>query len=141
MVIDLGRQSVGSLNFSGEIIGIGMGRSGALYGVFNVSGDDILGVIDIEKGSIEKCANLPENTMRPTFSVLQAGVNTELLLANKGEGVWSYDGTKLRQVLTIENIVGNGQDILAMGFLWDGRVCVMSYEDENYVFRYIPVEW
>ena len=141
MVIDLGRQSVGSLNFSGEIIGIGMGRSGALYGVFNVSGDDILGVIDIEKGSIEKCANLPENAMRPTFSVLQAGVNTELLLANKGEGVWSYDGTELRQVLTIENIVGNGQDILAMGFLWDGRVCVMSYEDENYVFRYIPVEW
>ena len=100
-----------------------------------------MGVIDIEKGSIEKCANLPENAMRPTFSVLQAGVNTELLLANKGEGVWSYDGTELRQVLTIENIVGNGQDILAMGFLWDGRVCVMSYEDENYVFRYIPVEW
>lgn len=139
-VIDLGKQSVGTFHFGGEIIGMGMGRSGALYGVFIVDGDCILGTVTIENGSIEKCAVFPENSKRPTFSVIQEGVDTELLLANKGEGVWSYDGTDLKQVLSMEGINANGQDILAMGFLWDGRVCVMSYEEGNYVFRYVPVE-
>lgn len=139
-VIDAVNQSVETLHFSGMIAGIGIGRSGALYGVFNVEGNDILGIVDTESGSIEKCADFPENSVRPTFSVLQAGVNTELLLANMGDGIWSFDGTELKQELTLENIVSNGQDIIAMGFLWDGRVCIMSYEGGKYVFYYAPIE-
>lgn len=127
-------------HFGGEIKGIGMGRLGQLYGVFNVEGSDFLGILDTESGSIEKCVDFPENNMRPSFSVLQAGVDTELFLANKGDGIWSYDGAELKQMLTLENVVGNGQDILAMGFMWDGRVCVMSYEEGKYVFHYAPVE-
>lgn len=141
-VIDAVNQSVQTLQFSGSICGIGIGRSGALYGVFKVEGEgnEFLGIVQTASGSIEKCAELPENNMRPTFSVLQAGVSTELLLANMGDGIWNYDGTELKQALTLENIVANGQDILAMGFLWDGRVCIMSYENGKDVFHYLPVE-
>ena len=139
-VINVADQSVATFNLSGEILGIGIGRSGALYGMFNVEGNNFLGTIDTDSGTIEKCADLAENNLNSSFSILQAGVNTELLLANKGNGVWSYDGTELRQELVFEDIMANGQDILDMGFLWDGRVCVMSYEGEKYVFRYIPIE-
>lgn len=140
LVIDIEDQSVQLLHFSGEIIGFGRGRSGTLYGVFNVEDNDFLGIVDPGSGSIEKCVDFPENNVRPKFSVLQGGVDTELLLANMGDGIWSYDGTELRQEMTLENIVANEQDILAMGFLWDGRVCIMSYEDGAYVFCYTPVE-
>ncbi len=140
LVIDVVNQSVEPLHFSGEIIGFGRGRSGALYGVFDVEGNDILGVVDPHSGSIEKCAVLPENGIRPKFSTLQAGVATELLLANKGDGIWSYDGTELKQEMTLEDTVANGQDILAMGFMWDGRVCIMSYENGKYVFHYEPIQ-
>lgn len=139
-VINVAEQSVATLNFSGEIIGIGIGRSGALYGMFNVEGNNFLGTIDTDSGTIEKCADLAENNLNSSFSILQGGVNAELLLANKGNGVWSYDGTELKQELVFKDIMANGQDILDMGFLWDGRVCVMSYEGEKYVFRYIPIE-
>lgn len=139
-IIDAVNQSVAILHFSGSINGIGIGRSGALYGVFEVEGNEMLGIVDTENGSIEKCADLPENDVRPTFSALQEGVNTELLLANMGDGIWSYDGAELTQKLTLENIVANGQDILAMGFMWDGRVCIMSYEEGKYIFHYAPVE-
>jgi len=139
LVIDAMNQSVELLHFSGEIMGFGRGRSGALYGVFHVEGTDILGVVDPHGGSIEKCAELPENGIRPKFSTLQAGVNTELLLANKGDGIWSYDGTELKQEMTLGDIVADGQDILAMGFMWDGRVCIMSYENGKYVFHYEPI--
>lgn len=143
LVVDVADHSVQLLHFGGEIIGLGRGRSGALYGVFSVEGNDFLGVIDAESGSIRKCADFPENDVRPKFSVLQAGVNMELLLANMEDGVWSYDGTELKQEMTLDDIVANGQDILAMGFLWDGRVCVMSYEagqKGHYLFHYVPIE-
>lgn len=139
LVIDIGNYSAQRFDCDAYIDGIGIGRSGALYGVFNDGGNDFLGIVDIASGSIEKCAEFPGKD-RPSFSALQAGVNTELLLANMGEGVWSYDGTELKQERTLENIVANGQDIMAMGFLWDGRVCVMEYKDGKYVFHYAPIE-
>ena len=140
MILNTGQQSVEMLNFGGDIDGMGIGRSGALYGVFDAGEGDFLGLVDIEGGSIRKCAAFPENDTRPSFSVLQEGVGTEILLANKGDGIWSYDGEELKQVRLLDDMAANGQDILAMGFLWDGRVCVMSYEGEEYVFHYAPVE-
>lgn len=120
--------------------GLGVGRSGAVYGVFTQGGKSYLGIIDTESGSVEKCADFPENSVRPGFDALQPGASTELLLANRGEGVWSYDGTALELAVPLKDITANGQDISAMGFLWDGRVCVMSYENEQYVFHYVPAE-
>lgn len=138
-VIDTANQTVATLNFGGEIMGIGIGRSGALYGMFNVEGNNFLGRINTGSGSVEKCADLTE-TLNSSFSILQGGVNTELFLANKGNGVWSYDGTELKQELVFSDLLANGQDILAIGFLWDGRMCVMSHENGKDVFHYVPLE-
>lgn len=141
LAIDIGNYSTQRFDFDAYIAGIGIGRSGALYGVFRDGngGDDFLGIVDTVGGSIEKCAEFPGNA-RPTFSALQAGVYTELLLANMGDGIWSYDGAELTQERTLEGIVANGQDILAMGFLWDGRACVMNRQNGKYVFHYVPIE-
>lgn len=138
-VINVADRSVATLTFGGEIIGIGIGRSGALYGMFNVEGNNFLGRIDTGSGSVEKCADLAE-TLNSSFSILQGGANTELFLANTGNGVWSYDGAELKQELVFSDIGVNGQDILAIGFLWDGRMCVMSHENGKDLFRYIPLE-
>ncbi len=140
MILNTSEQSVEVLNFGGSIAGIGIGRSGALYGVFDAGEGDFLGLVDTDSGSIEKCAAFPENDARPSFSALQGGVSVELLLANMEDGVWSYDGEGLKQTVTLDNMVVNGQDILAMGFLWDSRVCIMSREDGKYIFHYAPAE-
>ena len=142
IMIDTENQSTVPLRFSeGSIDGIGVGRSGTVYGVFTPSrGISYLGSIDPYSGNVERCADFPENESRPSFSVLQGGVNTELILANKGEGVWCYDGAELKLSVPLKEMAGNGQDILDMGFLWDGRVCCMVYENQAYVFHYVPVE-
>ena len=141
LVVDMENQTATPLRYEeGSIDGIGVGRSGTVYGVFDQNGTTYLGSIDLYSGSVERCADFPENGYRPSFSALQEGVNTELLLANMGEGVWSYDGAELKLSVPLEELSGNGQDIMAMGFLWDGRVCCMVYENHKYVFRYVPAE-
>ena len=142
LMIDIENLSATPLRFGeGSIDGIGVGRSGTVYGVFTQTRDiSYLGSIDPYSGSVERCADFPENSSRPGFTVLQGGVNTELLLANTGEGVWSYDGEELELVVPLKELAGNGQDIYAMGFLWDGRVCCMVYEEHEHVFRYVPAE-
>lgn len=142
LMIDVENQSATPLRFGeGSIDGIGVGRSGTVYGVFTPTrGISYLGSIDPYSSSVERCADFPEDSLRPSFSVLQSGVNTELLLANTKDGVWSYDGEELKLSVPLEELAGNGQDIFVMGFLWDGRVCCMVYENHEYVFRYVPVE-
>ena len=141
-MIDVENQTAAPFRYEeGSIDGIGVGRSGTVYGVFDdQNGTTYLGSIDPRSGNVERCTDFPENSFRPSFSVLQGGVNTELLLANTGEGVWSYDGEELKLAVPLEELTRDGQDIMAMGFLWDGRVCCMVYENHEHVFRYVPVE-
>jgi len=123
-----------------ELQGLGIGKSGRIYGVYgNLMGEVSLGILEPEAGVLEQCAVFDEE-LYSSFSVLQPGVNTELLLANKGNGVWCYDGEELESVISIHDILGNGQDISAMGFMDDGRLCVMSNEDGQFRFYYVPVE-
>lgn len=120
--------------------GLGMGKSGQIYGVFtDDAGETYLGCLDPEMGEVEQCVSF-EKKLSSSFSVLQPGVNSELLLANRGDGAWRYDGEDLELAVSIGDILGNGQDISAMGFLNDGRLCVMSYENDRHVFYYVPVE-
>lgn len=126
----------------GETVeGLGIGKTGTVYGVFaDENREAYLGRLHASEGTVIRCAELPENNARLSFSILQPGTNTELLLADKGAGVWSYDGQEVKLAIPLKDIIGNGQDILAMGFLADGRCCVISYEDENYRFYYVPAE-
>ena len=121
--------------------GLGIGKSGTVYGVFGKESKEVyLSEIHIEENTVVHCAKLPENSSRLSFNIAQPGVNTELLLADKGAGIWSYDGQEITLTMPIKDVIGSGQDILAMGFLADGRCCVMSYEDRNYRFYYVPAE-
>lgn len=140
-----------------EVTGMGIGRSGKIYVSFlDETGEECLGYLETETGVIEQCASFGKR-LTASFSVLQPGVHTELLLANSAEGVWRYDGEKLEQLMeTVEifrigreigageqdegGACGSSQDIGAMGFLNDGRVCVMTYEEETHKFYYVPVE-
>ncbi len=126
----------------GETVeGLGIGKTGTVYGVFaDENREAYLGKLHAAEGTVIRCAELPENNSRLSFSILQPGVNTELLLADKGAGIWSYDGQEVKLAIPLKDIIGNGQDILAMGFLGDGRCCIMSYENERYRFYYVPVE-
>ena len=71
-------------------------------------------------------------------------VPTMNYIAVRGEGdknaAGGDDGQEITLTMPIKDVIGSGQDILAMGFLADGRGCVMSYEDRNYRFYYVPAE-
>lgn len=122
-----------------SLAGMGIGKSGQIYAVISNDTGAHLGKLDSETGTIEECAVF-DRELLSTFSILQPGTNTELLLANKGNGAFTYDGEKLELAVSVGSIMGNGQDIAAMGFLEDGRICVMGYEDDKILFHYVPVE-
>lgn len=124
-----------------SVRGLGIGRSGQVYGVFeNENGEEYLGSLNPETGYVERLADFPERGLQSSFDVLQPGAKWELLLANRGNGAWRYDGESLELKVSTGDILGNGQDIAAMGFLEDGRICVMSHENDTNVFYYVPVE-
>lgn len=127
-----------------NVAGLGTGRSGQVYGVFleEDSAGAYLASILPEDGSIERCPNGGFGALGAKFSSLQPGVNCELLLGNMAEGVWEYRDGELIKVLEAGELPCSGQNILAMGFLDDGRLCVMEYREQEMenVFYYVPAE-
>ena len=127
-----------------DVAGLGVGRSGQVYGVFLEEGDAgaYLARILPEDSSVERCPGGEFGALGAKFSSLQPGVNCELLLGNMAEGVWEYRDGELIKVLEAGDLPCSGQNILAMGFLNDGRLCVMEYRnrEETTVFHYVPAE-
>lgn len=123
-----------------SLYGLGIGRSGEVYGVFETAdGEAYLGCLNPEEGVVDKLTDIAQE-LYSSFEVLQPGVNSELLLANKGNGIWKYDGEQLELVCSVKEILGNGQDIAGMGFPGDGRACVMSYQQEKHRVDFKPIE-
>lgn len=127
-----------------DVAGLGVGRSGQVYGVFlggGVTGEYLARILP-EDSKVERCPGGEFGTLGAKFSSLQAGVNCELLLGNMAEGVWEYRDGELIRVLEAGELPCSGQNILAMGFLDDGRLCVMEYRDREKatVFHYVPAE-
>lgn len=127
-----------------DVAGLGVGRSGQVYGVFLEGGitGEYLARIMPEDGSVERCPGGEFGTLGAKFSSLQSGVNCELLLGNMAEGVWEYRDGELIKVLEAGELPCSGHNILTMGFLGDGRLCVMEYRDreKTTVFHYVPAE-
>lgn len=127
-----------------NVAGLGTGRSGQVYGVFleEDSTGAFLARILPEDGSIERCPSGGFDALGAKFSSLRPGVNCDLLLGNMAEGVWEYRNGELKKVIEIEDLPCNGQNILTMGFLDDGRLCVMEYREKEKlnVFYYVPAE-
>ena len=127
-----------------DVAGLGVGRSGQVYGVFleeDATGAYLARILP-EDGSVERCPGGEFGSLGAKFSSLQPGVNCELLLGNMADGVWEYRGGKLIKVLEGGELPCSGQNILTMGFLDDGRLCVMEYRDREMmnVFYYVPAE-
>lgn len=127
-----------------NVAGLGMGRSGQVYGVFVEKGftGAYLARILPEDNSVERCPGVEFGDLGAKFSSLQPGVNCELLLGNMADGVWEYRDEKLIKVLEAGELPCSGQSILAMGFLDDGRLCVMEYreQEKRNAFYYVPAE-
>lgn len=127
-----------------DVAGLGVGRSGLVYGVFleeDATGAYLARILP-EDGSVERCPGGEFGTLGAKFSSLQPGVNCELLLGNMADGVWEYRDGELIKVLEAGELPCSGQNILTMGFLDDGRLCVMEYRDreKTNVFYYVPAE-
>ena len=71
--------------------------------------------LETNEGTVIRCAELPENNSRLSFSILQPGANTELLFADKGAGIWSYDEKEIKLVIPLKDIIGNGPDMVEYG--------------------------
>ena len=127
-----------------NVAGLGTGKSGQVYGVFleEDSAEAYLAKILSEDGSIERCPGDGFGALGAKFSSLRPGVNCELLLGNMAEGVWEYRDGELIKVLGSAELPCSGQNILTMGFLDDGRLCVMEYREREMtnVFYYVPAE-
>lgn len=96
--------------------GLGIGKSGTVYGVFaDENREAYLGKLHAAEGTVIRCAKLPENNSRLSFSILQPGANTELLFADKGAGIWSYDEKEIKLVIPLKDIIGNGPDMVEYG--------------------------
>ena len=127
-----------------DVAGLGVGRSGQVYGVFfeeDATGTYLAKILP-EDGSLERCSGGEFSALGAKFSSLRPGVNCELLLGNKAEGVWEYRDGKLVKVLETMELPCSGQDIIDMGFLNDGRLCVMEYQEreKRNVFYFVPAE-
>lgn len=125
-----------------DVAGLGTGRSGQVYGIFyqEDSRELYLAKVSAADGSLEPCPGVDFDGLRVKFSSLRPGVNCELLLANREGGAWEYRDGELIKVIGSDELPCGGQDIQAMGFLNDGRLCVMEYRDGNNVFHYLPAE-
>lgn len=123
-------------NGSNEIEGIGMGKSGALYCTYT-SQDGTTELAKLQDGAL-----LPVSAKLPPadaiYSGIYAGTDTELLLFNKAKGVFSYDGNAVEERVPLVEFPISGQMISGYGILLDGRICVITQEEGNTTFYYIP---
>lgn len=122
----------------GDVEAVGNGKSGAIYCIYRMeNGEEIIG--RVEEEAVVPCgAALPASN--GSYSAIAAGTDTELLLFHKGAGVYACDaeGDFLEHRITGAELPVSGQDIAGYGFLSDGRLVLLSQEDGETVFHYIP---
>lgn len=120
----------------GKIEGIGMGRSGDIYCIYQKeSGERELA--RREESSIIPCdAEIPKADA--IYAGIYAGTDSELLLFNKDSGIFIYDGKEVEVRVPGTELPVSGSRINGYGILSDGRLCIMTQEEGNTIFYYIP---
>ncbi|MCM1561435.1 MAG: hypothetical protein NC123_18155 [Butyrivibrio sp.] len=122
-----------------QLVGLGTGRSGQVYGmVYSQDGQYL--VMLKENGEIESCPNGEFQDMPIIIDCLRAGVQCELLIGNGAYGAWIYEAGSLEQVVSADEMPYKGQDVEGFGFLNDGRLCIMGYGDGVHTIECLPVE-
>lgn len=121
----------------GRMEAIGCAKDGSIYCIYMTEdGEEILGCVEADR--VTDCGvSMPE--VHASYSSMVAGTDTELLLFNKEGGVFTYSAntnTLESRVISADLPVA-GQEISGCGFLGDGRLCLMSQEEEAATFYYI----
>ena len=133
----------------GWIYEVAVRKDGEFYFLYRGEKDTPeFGVLDVEKGSIQKEDSqllLPANE---TYSAMYAGTDTNLLLFSPISGIWAYDGEKgiLENRVTISDIgFEKDMEFWPLNFLPDGRLLLLgqripdgSTETQDYLMKYIP---
>ena len=127
-----------SISCEGYIAAIGSGRSGIVYCVYeNEDGVEILSRI-IEGTISSEGIKLPHHNTG--YSRIEEGTDTEVLMCSLSGGVYTYDEGEGEVVQRIKGseLPIQDEDISGHGFVGDGRLCLLGYEDGKMVFYYIP---
>lgn len=123
----------------GSVRALGCGKSGDIYYIYaDESGAEI--ICRLEESAVADAGVIlpPANAV---YSGIAAGTDKELFLYNKDGGVYTYDSysNTVEQRIAGNALPVSGQNVAGYGFLGDGRLCLMSYENGKTVFSYIPV--
>lgn len=120
----------------GFVEGIGIGKSGDVYCIFQRE-DGQSELVKWQKEDMLSCnVELPKSNA--IYAGIYAGTDSELLIFNKDNGVYSYDHEKLTQRIAASQMPVSGEQINGFGLLTDGRMCILSQQDGNICFYYIP---
>jgi len=128
-----------TIQCSGWIEGIGIGKSGSVYCTSEQEGGAVI-LEKLEEGRFCPCSDqLPK--AKAIYAGIYGGTDTELLLLNKDSGIFAIrdsDGSVETRIAGTQMPV-TGEKIGGYGILEDGRACILSQTNESTVFYYIPV--
>lgn len=127
-----------TIQCSGWIEGIGIGKSGSVYCTSEQEGGTVI-LEKLEGGELRMCSDqLPK--ANAIYAGIYGGTDTELLLLNKDSGVFAVrdsDGSVETRIAVTQMPV-TGEKIGGYGILADGRVCILSQMEGGTVLYYIP---
>lgn len=123
----------------GTIEGIGCSSAGNIYYIYSDENNDKWIGSMIQNELVSCDVMLPESDAKYTY--LSAGTDTELLIYNKENGVYSYDKdtNSIEYRVNGRNLPVSGEFVGGYGILGDGRLCLLSQKEGQTVFYYIPV--
>ena len=120
----------------GRIEGIGVGKSGAVYCIYEEEGGGKK-LADLNQDGLSICdAKLPE--ANASYAGIYAGTDSEILLFNKDSGIFAYDGNEIEARVSGGEMPVTNDRIAGYGILSDGRACILSQENGTTVFYYVP---
>ena len=132
----------GRIPCDGILQALGCGRSGDIYCIYAAGdGRELLGRVEQgEEGLRMVSCGVSLPSADALYLDMAAGADAELLFYNKAGGVYAYDeaaGT-LEQRIAPEEMPVSGMNVDACGFLGDGRLCLLTRENDVPVFYYLP---
>lgn len=132
----------GRIPCDGILQALGCGRSGDIYCIYATDdGRELLGRVEQgEEGFRAVSCGVVLPSADALYLDMAAGADAELLLYNKAGGVYAYDGSAgaLEQRIVPEEMPVSGMKAEACGFLGDGRLCLLTRENNTSVFYYVP---
>ncbi len=123
-----------TIECGGTVETLGIGASDTVYCIYLLDGKRYLGSVGSDSTIVQEC-ELTESGS--SYVCIAAGAEGNTLIYHQTNGVYSYDGSTLKEVISSEDLPISGESVEGFGFLADGRLCLMGTES-NRVFYYVP---